>query len=276
MTQSTVAPLSRAHLADHLIEVKGGAFLMGYWDTGSNGNKPVHTVQLDAFQLLRYPVTQSLWEEVMGDNPSYFEGSRLPVEEVSWYDAVAFCNRLSELEGLPPAYGKPLEDWILLDENGEQTEDIRAVRGYRLPTEAEWEYAAMDGHLAPRDEQGRHYPLCEYAGSNFLEEVGWYRKNSYGGTKEVGLKAPNALGLHDMSGNVLEWCWDWLDGKYYGKCKKEGLVRNPLGPLERLGRVVRGGGYIYWAGSCCLSGRYYWYEPEDRLNSLGFRLARSS
>jgi sulfatase modifying factor 1 len=174
--------------------------------------QPIHEVELSNFHIGKYPITQALWKAVMGDdnNPSYFKGDNRPVESVSWNDAQAFIQKLNEM-----------------NESGGQ---------YRLPTEAEWEYAARGGQLS------RGY---KYAGSDQLEEVGWYGENSHDETKPVGLKDPNELGLFDMSGNVYEWSRDLYSSNYYEICKKEGKVKDPQGFGKGINRVLRGGLYRF-------------------------------
>ena len=228
-----------------LIRVDGGEFDMGGTDEAAiDREKPVHRVQLDTFYLGRYLVTQALWKAVMGDdnNPSGFKGDQRPVESVSWEDIVNdFLPRLNEITKQTRPQGT----------------------AYRLPTEAEWEYAARGGpHKSP----------YLYAGSNKLKEVGWYDENSYDETKPVGLKDANELGLHDMSGNAFEWCTDWYgDETYYEKCRKQGTVVNPCGPFRDVARIVRGGGYFDTAQGCRVSYRYG-YEPSFRSDHISFRL----
>lgn len=168
-----------------LIRAEGGTFLMGGQDDQVQENeKPAHEVTLNTFYIGKYPVTQAQWRAVMNTNPSYFKGDNLPVENVSWEDAVEFCHRLSQLTG----------------------------KNYRLSTEAEWEYAARGGN------KSRSY---KYAGSNNLDTVAWYEQKGGATTRPVGQKNPNELGLYDMSGNVWEWCQDWYDADYYKNSPKE-------------------------------------------------------
>lgn len=221
-----------------MILVDGGTFEMGVdmSDSLLDGT-PAHRVRLDAFGIGQYPVTQALWKAVLGAGqyPSYFRGDERPVEQVSWEDI-----------------------------DGEFLPKLRALTGlaYRLPTEAEWEYAARGGPLQS--------PWL-YAGSDRLNDVGWFDDNSHGETKPVGLKAPNDLGLYDMSGNVYEWCQDWYDKDYYKACKAQQIVENPFGPKSGAYRVIRGGSWDGDAHGCRAACRND-YAPAHRWNDLGFRL----
>ena len=226
-----------------------GDFMMGAleddgdaWDS----EKPRHKVTLTRdFLIGKYPVTQALWESVMGSNPSRFKGASRPVEKVSWFDVVAFCNKLSELEGLEPAYSI----------NGKNVTCNWDAKGYRLPTEAEWEYSARGGEYH------------KYAGSDNVDEVAWYDDNSEGETHPVGQKKPNGFGLYDMSGNVYEWVWDWY-GDYSGQ-KGTDLVGADSGSY----RVYRGGCWYGRARDARVS-RRNGGDPTCRAGNLGFRLSR--
>ena len=210
-----------------------------------------HRVRLTrCIEFCVVPVTQALYEAVMGQNPSHFKGPMRPVEEVSWYEAVRFCNGASAAFGLPAAYrigsgSEPSVEW-----------DQRSV-GFRLPTESEWEYAARAGtqHL--------------YAGGDDLDAVGWFSGNSDKQTRPVGLRLSNAWGLHDMSGNVWEWCWDWK-GAYAA-----GAFTDPTGPASGSFRVFRGGSWCSATQYARVAYRDS-HSPGDRYCDLGFRLLRTA
>jgi formylglycine-generating enzyme required for sulfatase activity len=191
------------------------------------------SIEVSAFRLAAFPVTQAEYLAVTGLRPSASVGDRLPVESVSWLDAVAFCNARSLSEGLAPAY----------EIAGEGVEWDRSAGGYRLPTEAEWEYACRAGTTGPR-----YGPL---------DEIAWYRGNSGERIHEVGGRQPNAWGLSDMLGNTWDWCWDIYDAEVYGTY-----------------RVLRGGGWCDEQWSCRASVRRR-SHPTFRVDDLGFRLARS-
>jgi len=263
-----------------MVRISGGSFQMGESDTSTfinYGNKPVHTVTLSSFSIGKYEVTQELFYAVMGTNPSYFtaangRGSEIgetdakrPVENVSWYDAIVFCNKLSIIEGLTPAYsinGKtnPVE-WGSVPEYRDEAWDSVIIasgsNGYRLPTEAQWEYACRAGTTTPWH-SGTEEALGNYA---------WYSTNSGDKTHEVGKKLPNAFGLYDMHGNVLEWCWDW-----YGDYSSEAQT-NPLGASSGSSRVRRSGG---WGSPAVLVRSVIrgYDGPSGRDDYIGFRLAR--
>ena len=228
------------------VGVEGGRFQMGSTD-GDRDEKPVHSVTVGSFYMKATEVTQKEWKEVMGTNPSRFKGDNRPVENVNWFDAVKYCNALSKKEGRTPVYRI----------NGSSVTANWSADGYRLPTEAEWEYAARGG------KNSRGY---KYSGSNSVGGVGWYNVNSGSKTHPVGQKQANELGLYDMSGNVWEWCWDWY-GDY-----SSGSQRDPSGPPSGSLRVTRGGSWDY-VGRRLRSAYRRGHSPGDSSGILGFRLA---
>ncbi len=230
---------------DNFVLVRGSTFNMGRPDTEAERvyDQAQHAVTLTDFYISPYEVTQKQWKQVMGNNPSALspDCDDCPVEKVSWDDVQDFLKKINTL--LPG-------------------------RGYRLPTEAEWEYAARGGN------QSKGYL---YAGSNNIAEVGWYRDNSmawykeaFHSTQHVGKLKANELDLYDMSGNVSEWCSDWYDEKYYHNSP----AKNPAGPASGKYHVNRGGNWDDLAGTCRVDVR--WPNTPDYFNYyLGFRLARS-
>jgi len=240
-----------------LVAVTGGSYTMGSpeneagrepWD---KGNEKQHVVTVGDFYIGRTEVTQVQYRQVMGENPSHFKGDNLPVEGVSWFDAAAFCNKLSEMEGRSPAY----------DRKGTEVSLLRGANGYRLPTEAEWEYAARGGAHADS-------PSSAYAGSAQADEVAWYKGNSGNATHPIGLKKPNALGLYDMNGNVWQWCQDWYATDITG------YTRDPTGPASGSARVERGGSWSIGAQGVRSANRGS-DGPDFRDRFLGFRVALS-
>jgi len=211
-----------------MVFVQGGSFHMGNNDGGID-EKPLHIVTLGDFFIGKFEVTQRQWQLVMGKNPSFFKGCEdCPVEQVSWNDVQEFIRKLNRKSG----------------------------KSYRLPTEAEWEYAAKGGNKSKG---------FTYSGSNNIDEVAWYGRNSDSKTHLVGQKQPNELGVYDMSGNVLEWCNDWY-GRYLPKSQN-----NPGGPSMGDYRVYRGGGWGYLPKSCSTSNRDR-SGPGSHSFNLGLRI----
>jgi formylglycine-generating enzyme required for sulfatase activity len=241
---------NRGNGTTEMVFVQGGSFKMGSND-GDSDEKPVHSVAVDAFYIGKYEVTQKEWKDVMGNNPSYFKGDNLPVEKVSWYDAVEFCNKKSRAEGLTPCYSGI----------GENIKCNFSANGYRLPTEAEWEYAARGGN------KSKGY---KYAGSNSIADVAWYDANSGQKTHTIGTKLANELALFDMTGNVWEWCYDFYIDDYY----KKSPFSNPQGARFTKVRSFRGGSWSFSEIGCRIVNRLSYY-PDCSLNYIGFRLARS-
>ena len=218
-----------------MVKVEAGTFMMGATSEMKKpytDEKPVHQVTLtNDYYMGKYEVTQALWQAVMGSNPSKFKSRNLPVEQVSWDDCQEFINKLNSITG----------------------------RRFRLPTEAEWEYAARGG------KKSKGY---QYSGSSKMSEVAWYTANSGSKTHPVGKKQANELGLYDMTGNVLEWCQDWY-GSYVSSSQT-----NPTGAFSGFFRVFRGGSWYGNAGNCRSSCRDS-YNPDNRNFDLGLRLVLS-
>ena len=237
------------------ILVKGGTFQMG--SNEESGEKPIHSVTLDDFHIGKYEVTQKEWKEVMGSNPSTFKDNNLPVEKVSWEDCIKYCNKKSEIDGFEKCYSITIDKGLFLDEIAVDCDFTK--NGYRLPTEAEWEYAAKGGN------KSRGY---KYAGSNDISKVAWYGYKKAGKkTHPVGTKQPNELGIYDMSGNVWEWCSDWYDKNYYSNSSS----RNPHGPTSGSSRILRGGGW-YLNANGCRSALRDDFNPNISAYDIGFRV----
>jgi len=236
--------LDNTPAAFRMIYVKGAVFDMG-GESWRDDAKPIHKVELSDYWIGEFLVTQTIWEQVMKNNPSTFKGKNRPVEYISWNEVVQ--------EFLPELNKQAAK---------ERKENIL----FRLPTEAEWEYAARGGI------ESKGYL---YAGGNKIEELAWYSSNSHRETKAVGLKLPNELGLYDMSGNVREWCHDWYDKEYYLSCHKKGISKDPTGPESGTYRVLRGGSWSLNSEGCRSTFRAT-YLPDYRNDDIGFRLVLSS
>ena len=228
-------------LINDMITVEGGTFIMGSND-GYEWEKPIHEVRLNTFQIGKYPITQAQWQAIMNHNPSHFNGMQNPVEMVSWNDAQTFITRLNEL----------------LDSKG-------LPSGYCLPTEAQWEYAARGGN------KSKGY---QYAGSNNIAEVAWYRSNSADKTHPVGQKKPNELGIYDMSGNVWEWCQDEWHDSYQGAPADGSAWQDTKNVSnENILRVVRGGSWDSNPNYCRVSFRSRSHVSNHNF-IIGCRLSR--
>jgi len=253
-----------AVVVGEMVLVEGGTFMMGdTWGDGYSDELPVHQVTLTYdFYIGKYETTFDEYDafcEATGksspDDENWGRGNR-PVINVSWNDAIAYCNWLSDKEKLPKAYDS---NGNLLDKNGSITTDPSKVVGYRLPTEAEWEYAARGG---------KYNSPYKYSGSDNVNDVAWYSSNSGNMTHEVGLKLPNALGIHDMSGNVAEWCSDWYEDY------SSSAQTNPYNSTAGSARVYRGGSCYSVAAGTRVAYRNL-FSPAGTSGGLGFRIART-
>jgi formylglycine-generating enzyme len=222
-----------------MIFVEPGSFTMG------EGNNTTEITFNEGYFIGKYPVTQELYETVMGENPSYFKGKHRPVETVSWLD---ICEKQEKQESFLATLQKKI---------AKQYPELSAK--FKLPSEAQWEYATRGG-------KRWNNPQLAYAGSQNIKDVAWYGDNSNNQTMPVGLKQANRLGLHDMSGNVWEWCEDWYDNDPK-KIPKNGSPQSKKGTF----RVLRGGCYFFQAENCRVAFRGN-YDPDDRNFIIGFRL----
>jgi formylglycine-generating enzyme required for sulfatase activity len=278
----TVAAVVERPVPDGFVKIRGGVFMMGSpaSEDGRYDDETQHRVTVSGFYLSRYEVTQGEYEAVMGTNPSTFKGSNLPVECVSWYDAIEYCNKRSEREGLTPAYtiNKSRRD----PNNTSEYDDMkwtvtwnRSANGYRLPTEAEWEYACRAGTTTRFSSGDNETTLAGKANGADLTAKEKYTdwdwainiRDGYAETAPVGSFAANGWGLYDMHGNVWEWCWDWYGD--YGTATQT----DPTGAVSGSGRVDRGGSWGYDAQYLRSAGRNS-SAPSDRDIDLGFRLIR--
>lgn len=226
-----ISPQTTPNGFDLLVEIPKGWIAMR-----DDRTKEKWTIEIQSFYLGRFPVTQALYLEITQEDPSTFKGKRLPVETVTFTDAAVFCNKLSAYNGLTPCY-------TIEDESDEIVFDASA-NGFRLPTEAEWEYACKAGTKGIRYDE--------------LEHIAWYKGNSGNKTHPVGEKKPNAWGLYDMLGNVWEWCTDLYDTKVYGTY-----------------RIFRGGGFCDEERSVMATTRRRSHPSKFKIEDLGFRIAKN-
>lgn len=226
-----VNPTGISEFNEELIEIRGGSIEMR-----DDRTKEKWTIEIESFLLAKFPVTQDFYLDITKESPSTFKGSRLPVESVSWKDAITFCNLLSVKRGFKPCYS-------FGSTHVEISFDAKAD-GFRLPTEAEWEYACKAGTTGIRYGE--------------LDLIAWYKDNSGKKTQPVGMKAANAWGLYDMLGNVWEWCSDIYDETVYGSY-----------------RIFRGGGWYDEARGCMATNRRRSHPTSFKIDDLGFRIARN-
>lgn len=246
--------LASAECPPRMVRIDPGTFTMGSATTEMyrGPDELQHQVQItSAYAMSETEVTQRQYQQLMGTNPSLFsDDSARPVESLSWLEAIKYCNQLSMTEGLTPCYQIDAGDNVRWDQG-------LKCHGYRLPTEAEWEYAA------------RARAETQYAGSANLDEVGWHAGNSGGSTHVVRAKKNNEWGLFDLSGNVWEWVWDW-----YGAYPTVSLAVDPIGAQSGSQRVVRGGSWVNEPGYARVAYRLK-LAPGYRDQVLGFRFVRS-
>ncbi|HCP46331.1 MAG TPA: hypothetical protein DIU15_09830, partial [Deltaproteobacteria bacterium] len=256
------APPDIAPQGISMVGIPSGSFPMGCAE-GKSGcgtdESPVHSVTLThAFWMSATEVTQGQWQALMGNNPSPFVscGSDCPVDSITWLEALSFANALSAAEGLAECYSV-VGDSVSINSSTGSPYDCT---GYRLPTEAEWEYAARAGAESL------------YAGGNEAADVAWHSGNSGGASHPVGTRQPNAWGLYDMSGNVWEWIWDLYDSDYYDVSPGT----NPEGPSSGSVRVIRGGSWDDDSSCVTVCNRDSYGDPNQQSDFLGLRVTRTS
>jgi formylglycine-generating enzyme required for sulfatase activity len=245
---------------NNMVYIKGGTFTMGSpgAEAESDFDEAPHQVTVSSFFLGKYEVTQDEYQKIMNSTPGNFKGKELPVESISWYDAILFCKKKKKKQGLTLVY----------DIKGTAVKWDRGADGYRLPTEAEWEYACRAGTSTPFNtgsnittEQANYdgtYPYNNNAQGLFIEK-----------TTPVGSYPANAWGLYDMHGNVFEWCWDW-HGNYTRDAQTD-----PTGPASGALHIIRGGSWVN-GGQTLRSANRGVYIPGDGYERIGFRLARNA
>jgi len=264
-----LAPFLAAQQNNNMLRINGGTFTMGSHDNevDRKSDEIQRQVTVSAFWMGKYEVTQKEYQKIMGHNPSYFKGDNLPVESVTWFDAVEYCNKRSQKEELTPVYtitGRiPATGYPI---TGATVTANWNANGYRLPTEAEWEYACRAGTTTPFNTGNNITTSQANYNGNYP-----YNNNAIGEYREkitpVGNFPANAWGLHDMHGNVLEWCWDWY-GDY-----AIGAQTDPRGAASGSYRVVRDGGWFNFGQHLRSAGRIYG-NPSNWYYGIGFRVVR--
>ena len=254
-----------------MVLIPAGTFTMGSptEELGRDSDEAQHQVTLTkAIYVSKYEVTQSEWQAVMSWNESYSQGPNLPVEQVTWYDAASYCNQRSTQDGFTPVYAITGATFSGPHIASATVAWNQAANGYRLLTEAEWEYACRAGSTTAFCSgpivSGAW--VCRYEAN--LDLVGWYCANAPTGSHDVGAKAANAWGLKDMHGNVYEWCWDWRAERY-----SSGSVVDPVGPSSGVYRVIRGGSWGWYAHACRSASRMG-ANPIGAMDGVGLRVAR--
>ena len=248
-------------LVNYMIKVKGGTFKMGSKNSNNaadNDEQKEHSVTVKDFEICKFEVTVWQWKEYVKANklnmpskPEWGWKDNYPINNITWYEAIGYCNWLSKKEKLEPVYSQ----------QGPNIHCDFTKDGYRLPTEAEWEYAAKGGSKSKE---------TRFSGSDNQDEIAWHKANSNGTPHTVGTKLPNEIGICDMSGNVWEWCWDWYNKDYY----KIEESKNPKGPVMGERKSVRGGSW---------DSKLNYMRPANRISTVpskthefyGFRVARS-
>jgi sulfatase modifying factor 1 len=244
-----------------MVKVEGGAYLMGSKDGdkgAQNDEQKQHEVKINSFEISKFEVTVWQWKKFvkatkskMPEAPTWGWKDNFPMNQITWEQAISYCNWLSKSEKLQPVYFKNGPNYIC---------DFKA-NGYRLPTEAEWEFAAKGGKLSKE---------TKYSGGDNANQIAWHKSNSNGTPHTIGTKMPNELGIYDMSGNLWEWCWDWYNEDYY----KTENINNPIGPEMGEKRTVRGGSW---------DSNFDYLRPANRISTYpdkthqfyGFRIAKS-
>ena len=258
----SISAQAQVPVPEGFVRIPGGTFIMGSPANESESSNAIqHQVTISGFYMGMHEITQAEYEEIMETNPSRFIGSNLPVEQVSWFDAIEYCNRRSQREGLTPAYtisGFGINLIVTWNRN---------ANGYRLPTEAEWEYACRAGTTTPFS-TGNNITTDEANYNGYYPYNNNIRGEYRARTTPAGSFPANDWGLYDMHGNVWEWCWDWY-GAY-----PSGTQTDPDGPVSGDNRVMRGGSFMLSAYDARSANREN-YTPSRRFFTIGFRVARN-